>query len=86
MKIIRPLKALHVPVVYLRPARPCGLSTVNNQKTPEYEDDFQTQVMTLYNPISMRHRNYAVLTDSIKLISDVHISDVHISDVHISVR
>ena len=68
------------------PARPCGLSTVNNQKTPEYEDDFQTQVMTLYNPISMRHRNYAVLTDSIKLISDVHISDVHISDVHISVR
>ena len=47
MKIIRPLKALHVPVVYLRPARPCGLSTVNNQKTPEYEDDIKAKIKNI---------------------------------------
>ena len=36
------------------------LNYSENQKTPEQKDDFETQVLNLYSPLNMRHRNCAV--------------------------
>ena len=50
---------------------PSSILNSKDQKTHEQEDDFQTKVMTLDNPMYMRHSNSAMLMDPCNIKRDL---------------